>query len=341
MATHLVTGRAGAAHVTAADVGSLLAGTVGAGKYVLGTGDSFSAEIVSNNLIKIRSGDLLNQGRHIRISNEDYEECEIENGSQGLKRRDLIVMRYTRDIENDIETAEVAVIKGTPAESPKDPAYVTGDIIAGDLTDDFPLYRVCLNGISIEKVEKMFTSLLDVKSIYDKLVAVNNLAAAAVPNSKITQSSAVTASGYVLDAREKNASISGTLAFMLNNFSTKIDLLWSNSNSGNFPVGLRIPASDKYDIFLIYSTGGTVTSIGNWVNCTSYIRQFLNIYSVNAHSTCIAYRKVSIVEVAKSDATAGKAITFDSAYYKSVLENSERVLSDGNCIPLRVYGIRK
>ena len=72
----------------------------------------------------------------------------------------------------------------------------------------------------------MFNTLLDVKSIYDKLVAVNNLAAAAVPNSKITQNSAVTASGYVLDAREKNASISGTLAYMLNNFSTKIDLLW-------------------------------------------------------------------------------------------------------------------
>lgn len=158
---------------------------------------------------------------------------------------------------------------------------------------------------------------------------------------KLTDSTAVTDStGLALPATEKNASIEGSLANQIAGIK-RLDLLWSNSNSGNSPVGLRIPASDKYDIFLIYSTGGTVTSIGNWVNCTSYIRQFLNIYSVNAHSTCIAYRKVSIVEVAKSDATAGKAITFDSAYYKSVLENSERVLSDGNCIPLRVYGIRK
>lgn len=166
MATHLVTGRAGAAHVTAADVGSLLAGTVGAGKYVLGTGDSFSAEIVSNNLIKIRSGDLLNQGRHIRINKDDYEECEIENGSQGLKRYDLIVIRYTRNIETDIETAEVIVIKGTPAKSPKDPEYLTGDILAGDLTDDFLLYRVCLNGLSIEKVERMFSISTTLDSLY-------------------------------------------------------------------------------------------------------------------------------------------------------------------------------
>ena len=84
-----------------------------------------------------------------------------------LNTQSIHCLFYTsRDIENDIETAEVVVIKGTPAESSKDPAYVTGDIIAGDLTDDFPLYRVCLNGISIEKVEKMFTSLLDVCLLY-------------------------------------------------------------------------------------------------------------------------------------------------------------------------------
>lgn len=348
MATHLVTGRAGAAHVTAADVGSLLAGIVGAGKYVLGTGDSFSAEIVSNNLIKIRSGDLLNQGRHIRISNDDYEECEIENGSQGLNRRDLIVMRYTRDVENDIETAEVVVIKGTPAESPKDPAYVTGDIIAGDLTDDFPLYRVCLNGISIEKVEKMFASLLDVKSIYDKLVAVNNLAAAAVPNSKITQSSAVTASGYVLDAREKNASISGTLAYMLNNFSGKLNLIWYNTGS-NFTAdddatalnGYRITAPEEYMMFLIYSTAGNVSVLGNWDNCVSYLNQFLNVYSDNKYATAIAYRKVTLEIAHVSSGGYFKNIVFDKAYYKGVAANSSTKPYNGSCVPLRIYGIRK
>lgn len=348
MATHLVTGRAGAAHVTAADVGSLLAGIVGAGKYVLGTGDSFSAEIVSNNLIKIRSGDLLNQGRHIRISNDDCEECEIENGSQGLNRRDLIVMRYTRDVENDIETAEVVVIKGTPAESPKDPAYVTGDIIAGDLTDDFPLYRVCLNGISIEKVEKMFASLLDVKSIYDKLVAVNNLAAAAVPNSKITQSSAVTASGYVLDAREKNASISGTLAYMLNNFCGKLDLIWYNTGS-NFTTdddatslnGYRITAPEEYMMFLIYSTAGNISVLGNWDNCVSYLNQFLNVYSDNEYATAIAYRKVTLEIAHVSSGGYFKNIVFDKAYYKGVAANSSTKPYNGSCVPLRIYGIRK
>lgn len=353
MATHLVTGRAGAAHVTAADVGSLLAGIIGAGKYVLGTGDSFSAEIVSNNLIKIRSGDLLNQGRHIRISNEDYEECEIENGSQGLKRRDLIVMRYTRDIENDIETAEVAVIKGTPAESPKDPAYVTGDIIAGDLTDDFPLYRVCLNGISIEKVEKMFTSLLDVKSIYDKLVAVNNLAAAAVPNSKITQSSAVTASGYVLDAREKNASISGTLAYMLNNFSTKIDLLWSN-NGSNFVkldnaltrqslVSVRNFDNELYDAFIIMYGQGQLVGIRNYDGALCYLTQFLNL-TTPENNVYIAFREVKVERTVED--IGNRKLYVSSIYvygcqHRSVVSGGSLAINNNNSIPYKIYGIRK
>lgn len=353
MATHLVTGRAGAAHVTAADVGSLLAGIIGAGKYVLGTGDSFSAEIVSNNLIKIRSGDLLNQGRHIRISNDDYEECEIENGSQGLNRRDLIVMRYTRDVENDIETAEVVVIKGTPAESPKDPAYVTGDIIAGDLTDDFPLYRVCLNGISIEKVEKMFTSLLDVKSIYDKLVAVNNLAAAAVPNSKITQSSAVTASGYVLDAREKNASISGTLAYMLNNFSTKIDLLWSN-NGSNFVkldnaltrqslVSVRNFDNELYDAFVIMYGQGQLVGIRNYNGALCYLTQFLNL-TTPENNVYIAFREVKVERTVEN--IGNRKLYVSSIYvygcqHRSVMSGGSLGISNNNSIPYKIYGIRK
>ena len=43
---------------------------------------SFAAEIVSNNLIKVKSGDLMNQGRHMRIDVNDYEEVTIQNGAQ-------------------------------------------------------------------------------------------------------------------------------------------------------------------------------------------------------------------------------------------------------------------
>ena len=73
MATHLVTGRAGAAHVTAADVGSLLAGIIGAGKYVLGTGDSFSAENESPKLTESERNKTLHldEELHKRVIGQD------------------------------------------------------------------------------------------------------------------------------------------------------------------------------------------------------------------------------------------------------------------------------
>lgn len=157
MGTHLITGYAGREHITAADQGAYNAGTIGAGKYVLSTGNQFAAEVVSNNLIKIRDGDLMDQGRHVNIEFNDYEEVPIDNGIQGMKRNDLIVIRYTRSVETNIEKAEMTVLKGISRDEAIDPDYVTGDILNGDEADDFPLYRVKLNGLNIEAVEPLFT----------------------------------------------------------------------------------------------------------------------------------------------------------------------------------------
>ena len=91
MGIHIVTGYAGKEHVTSADAGSMNAGIVGTGRYVMQTAEQFAAEIVSNNLIKVKSGDLMNQGRHMRIDVNDYEEVTIQNGAQSVFRNDLIV----------------------------------------------------------------------------------------------------------------------------------------------------------------------------------------------------------------------------------------------------------
>lgn len=167
MGVHLVTGYAGKEHIKSADHGAYNAGTYGPGKYVLRTGSMFAAEVISNNLIKIKDGDLINQGRHINIAVNDYEECEIDNGQQSVKRNDLIVVRYTKNNETMMESAQVLVLKGVPSETPVDPKYVTGDILNGAETDDFPLYRVRLNGLSIEKVEPLFSTIVSVKDILD------------------------------------------------------------------------------------------------------------------------------------------------------------------------------
>ena len=169
MSVHLTTGQGTSDHVTSADAGSLHAGIVGTGRYVLNRGNKFAYEVVSNNLVKVKDGDLLNQGRHINIAYNDYEECDIENGLQSVKRNDLIVIRYERNTETEIETASVAVIKGTSGDTAVDPTYTTGNILNGDPVDDFPLYRVRLNGINIEGIDTLFTVQKSIKNLDESL----------------------------------------------------------------------------------------------------------------------------------------------------------------------------
>lgn len=159
MAVEIITGHTGTQHVTAEAAGALHAGVIGSGKYVLAGGNQFAAEIVSNNLIKIKSGELVNQGRHMRIPENSYEEVTIQNGAQSVKRNDLIVMRYKKDSSTLIESAELVVIKGTAGSTAADPSYVSGNIFAGATQDDFPLYRVSLNGLNIESVTTLFSTV--------------------------------------------------------------------------------------------------------------------------------------------------------------------------------------
>ena len=159
MGAYIVTGTGETEHVTAADFGMFNAGIIGTEKYVLNTAEKFSATIISNNLIRIKSGDLVNQGRHMRTEVNDYSDMTIENGTQSLKRNDLIVMRYKKDSSTLIETAELAVIKGSAGSTAKDPTYVSGNIFAGATQDDFPLYRVALNGLNIESVTPLFETV--------------------------------------------------------------------------------------------------------------------------------------------------------------------------------------
>lgn len=166
MGMKIVTGRTGAAHVTSADDGARNAGIIGTGKYIFDIGNKFAYEIISNNLIRVKDGYGINQGRQFGIEHADYEECEIDNGLQGVKRTDLIVAKYKRDSLTGLESVTIAVIKGTSGDNYTDPEYVEGNILNGDDEDDFLLYRVKINGLAIEKVERMFSIIATLDSLY-------------------------------------------------------------------------------------------------------------------------------------------------------------------------------
>lgn len=219
MGAHLVTGYAGKEHITSADQGTYNAGTIGKGKYVLETGRMFECEQINSNLVKIHSGDLMNQGRHIKIPANDYVECQVDNGLQGLKRNDLIVMRYRKNKDTDIENAEVVVLKGTSGETAIDPEHVSGDILNGDTEDDFLLYRVRLNGIEIEGIETLFHALISSEKMQNKIDGMSEDFSGKYQKldtslkNMITDSPKITTPGkYALDACMSNESIEGSLA---------------------------------------------------------------------------------------------------------------------------------
>ena len=169
MSTHLVTGHAGRPHVSAEDIGAKDSGVFGAENYVLETGNQFACVIINNNLIRIKDGDLIMQGRHVRV--EGYEEVVIENGQLAVKRQDLIVMRYEMDANTGLEMAYFAVIKGTSGNEPEEPEYERGSISEGDIIVDFPLYKILLEGTNITSIETLFSVLMPMAK-YQEQVAV-------------------------------------------------------------------------------------------------------------------------------------------------------------------------
>lgn len=159
MSLHLITGYAGKAHVTSADQGAFNASVVGTGEYVMCTGNELSAQVISNNQIRILDGDIMMQGRHICLKKDTYEDVAIANGLQGLNRNDLIVLRYTKDANTGVENVALAVLQGVSTEgTASDPAHTTGDILSGEcLLSEMPLYRVPLTGLNVGELVPLFT----------------------------------------------------------------------------------------------------------------------------------------------------------------------------------------
>ena len=166
----LVTGHAGKAHATAEQAAGLNAGILGLDDYVLDVHDKFKITVVSANKVTIGTGELVMQGRH--VSQGTPEDLIVTNGSQGQKRNDLIVCRYTKGSQN-IESAKLVVVRGTPATgTPTDPALNTTSPLDGGTTYDMPLYRIPLDGIAIGTPVPLFNVLKPMSDVWDSLTPV-------------------------------------------------------------------------------------------------------------------------------------------------------------------------
>lgn len=149
MAIELVTGKAGHAHITSAQLGAGHASIVGDGQYRASTGGRMAASIVDANTVRIADGDAWMNGRHVTIPHGSYEDLPIDSGAQGKNRNDLVVIRYTRDASTGVEAASLAVVKGAPSSgAASDPPCNAGTVMDGSPEVDMPLWRIPIKGIA-------------------------------------------------------------------------------------------------------------------------------------------------------------------------------------------------
>ncbi|SHI42370.1 hypothetical protein [Parasporobacterium paucivorans] len=144
-----------AAHILAEDDAGLYSGLLG-GDCVLNIGSKLAATIVSNNLVRLSDGLLVNGGHFGRIPYGEYEDVAVENGTTGYNRNDLIVARLSTS--GGIDTFEIDIVKGTATSgTAADPALTTGNLWQEAALREMALFRVKIAGLSITAVEQMFS----------------------------------------------------------------------------------------------------------------------------------------------------------------------------------------
>lgn len=144
----LVTGYAGEKHKTSYQDAIMHSDIVGKERYLSPALNKLATTILDANTIQIDTGGIYDQGRF--ILNERLATVSIANGAQGLKRRDLLVFRYERNEDTEVETATFRVIQGVPsAENPQTPGYIVGNLYNKAPIDEVPLCYIPIDGINV------------------------------------------------------------------------------------------------------------------------------------------------------------------------------------------------
>ena len=170
MTMNLITGKAGAPHITSSDQGAMQAGLVGNGNYLLqGSDGKFPAVTMqSANKALVPVLNLVIEGRYARVT--AAETVTIESGVTGRNRNDLICVKYTRD-SNNIETIALAVLKGTAtSDTAADPTVPSsGSILNNSGTVWIPIARIPISGITAGTPVMLVKQLPPMSQLWDSV----------------------------------------------------------------------------------------------------------------------------------------------------------------------------
>lgn len=156
MTIELVDGKAGTAHISSEDKAIIHQAKFSKSDVVFDWGDVFKCSMSSSNRATVGTGCASIQGLDWHITSA--ESVTISNGSQGMKRNDIICAHYNRNPKNGNELVELVVLKGSPnATAAADPTIPSGKILSGAVDVYMPLWRIPLDGITVGTPVRLFT----------------------------------------------------------------------------------------------------------------------------------------------------------------------------------------
>lgn len=159
----IITGSTGTAHITSADDAAFNVGVVGPSDYLFNI-TNFDVTQVGTNSFKLSKAEICIAGRHGRI--EGTEIVTIEDGSQGMYRKDAIVIEYVNN--SGLETMEALIIKGTPSASKSGaavPSIYKGDTYNGATRRQMHLATIELYENTVEAIKIVANTIVPVTTV--------------------------------------------------------------------------------------------------------------------------------------------------------------------------------
>lgn len=264
---NIITGYRAEPHLTSQQDRDVNSSIFGSGIYILNIGSKLAATVISANEIQIADGLIVAEGCAAEVAAGTTESMTISNGDQDMLRKDLIVLRYTKDAGTGVEDMELAVIEGTPAaSSPATPSYTSGSITNGDTTVEFPLYTINIDGITIDSVE----CNVDVVSL--------------------AKAATVTALSNKIGSASMGTSAT-TITAAIKELLTKI-----NTNITNITTNRTNITTNRTNISTLTSKIGSTSMGTTATTVTAAIRELLN--KINTHTSNIssAISRISALE---------------------------------------------
>ncbi len=188
----LLTSYKGKAHLTSMQFRALIESICGSESRIANLDEKMILELAENNTMKIRSGILIHHGAVMQVKRGTYDPITYQNGSQGMKRIDLIVAKYSKSADTKIEDAEWEIIQGEASDSdPVVPTFTEGDMQDGDLIDRCAFAELHFDGINVTEVKQLVPVARNTEELEAELDELNRNISEALNGNKIDRKTKV------------------------------------------------------------------------------------------------------------------------------------------------------